>query len=361
MKRYCLLFSMIFVMISSLATADDASFGGDGADVYPLQNADIDLVSEVISITDNRAQNPGQHGWKWSIHVDMKFKNEGPDATVQMGFPFGDEFESDDDDKSIKYDFKTWIDGKEAVITRKKGGQNPADVRNSAGLLFPDVYTYPVNFKKGETKNIVHSYGVNGWSNVVMMWKFTYILRTGALWKGPIEDLKIFYKTNEKGATRNYLGCITPREHSAELIGSDLVLSWHYKNYKPKTDLVISGGGPGEFEFASVPIEDRLNEDRETFTNMNSCYLRFIKNSIFAKYGYPFKNPYIRSQFYFSGSNLKEDPNFKMAKIPKEYLELSEYLSKLEDKNAAIEEDGTGTLKGFNRKKIKANKKRRDN
>ncbi len=61
----------------------------------------------------------------------------------------------------------------------------------------------------------------------------------------------------------------------------------------------------------------------------------YLRNLIFAKYGYPFKNALIRSWFYYKGSLCKEDPHFSMNKIPKKLILLTVYLKKLEN---AIEE-----------------------
>lgn len=82
MKILLSLFYCLIALFPMIAHADDSAFGGNGIDVYPLQHSEIQLVSEVITISDNRV-----NGGQWSIHVTMFFKNHGPDAAVQMGFP----------------------------------------------------------------------------------------------------------------------------------------------------------------------------------------------------------------------------------------------------------------------------------
>ena len=98
--------------------ANDAAYFGDGIDVYPLQHADIQLVSEKITITHRSLYLKDKDlGLEWQVHVDMTFKNHGADTIVQMGFPFsaGDS----QSDEPINPNFRTWVDGKKVAITKK--------------------------------------------------------------------------------------------------------------------------------------------------------------------------------------------------------------------------------------------------
>ncbi len=64
---------------------------------------------------------------------------------------------------------------------------------------------------------------------------------------------------------------------------------------------------------------------------LNEGERRYLINLIFAIYGYPFKNPFVRNQFYsqrniFHKIKFKPDEHFNISKIPKEYLEIVEKL-----------------------------------
>lgn len=312
----CVVFILLFTL--SAAHADDAVYEGDGIDVYPLENGDIQLVSEVITIS------PG-----WNVHVDMAFKNHGAETTVQMGFPVFSSYSPDYGEKEDDHSFQTWVNGEKVVVAKKHGVPNP--IKNLRG--FPDtVFVYPVNFKSGETKNIVHSYTVGGYSDSIGGWAFKYILRTGALWKGLIENLKIIYKTDASWARS--LPCITPTEYESELNGEELVLKWEFKNYKPDTDLSISGSSRPQTSEAT----NFMTSHKRGMATIDSCSIRNLKNSIFASFGYPFKKPFVRAQFYYPGSRYKENPGFDINKLPSDNKLQINYLSKIERWRTTIEE-----------------------
>lgn len=118
-------------MICSIYTAhaDDAVYRGDGIDVYPLENTDIQMVAEVITITRRGSD-------RFDVDVDMTFKNHGAKTTVQMGFPILAD-ESDGERTEFDPHLKTWVNGKEVELIKKRGVPNPlAKVPNpSAGVL----------------------------------------------------------------------------------------------------------------------------------------------------------------------------------------------------------------------------------
>ncbi len=340
-----LIFCFAHISLSPVLYADDAQYqdygDGEGADVYPLQNNDIQLVSETIAITDTRALKSPQkkHTSRWVVDVDMEFKNHGDDTTVQMGFPIVSE------EHRVAFDpqFRTWVNGKEVSIEKKRAINNP--VMGDRG--FPTiVYTYKVHFKRGETKNIFHSYGVGEHGTF-----FKYVLRTGALWKDSIQDITIFYKTHVSLAPK--LAGVYPREHAAIINGDELFLQWKFKNHEPASDLTIFlMGSVSEYDSKFYDIDGlikdrspllplscyqiygndkyRLIDIRRPLFTYLSSYHRLIRNKIFASYGYPFKNPYIRSMFYYPGSRYKEDPSYSFDKLSQEHRLLLNYISRIE-------------------------------
>lgn len=315
-----------------ISFANDAAYYGDGADVYPLEHSEIQLVTETIIITDTWAMNTNKTKndiLRWHVKVDMTFKNHGKSTTVQMGFPI--HVESFDDAEKVNLNFTTWVNGKKLPIVKKHGISNPLKETNQD---FPaDVFTYEVSFKKGEIKKIVHEYSVGGYFSAAGDWEFSYILRTGALWKDAIEKLSIYYKTNTMRA-RDLL-CIEPREHTSKKENEELMLSWHFKIYEPSTDLHISGGRGVVYKGS---IDDLIHSNKKYLMRASPCSLRYIRNRIFALYGYQFKSPYIRSLFYFSGSPYKENPSYSINKLSPKHLAFLDYLSKIEIWGTKIQE-----------------------
>jgi len=333
----------IVVLLASMTLivrADDSVYTGDGYNVYPIQNSDVQLVAEKIVITDNYAfgRGPRFGDTRFIINVDMTFKNHGPDTKLQMGFPVmineevGESIE-------IKTNFRTWVNGKEVAITKKQGIPNPL---KGDWHFSKTVYTYRVSFRRGETKKIKHSYNVGGSLSSVKRWELQYILRTGALWKGVIEDFSLIYKTHIAEA-KDIIGFL-PQEQRSMLKGKILYLLWNFKNFEPQNDFLVIGGSTRINP--TLLVESSLSEDMKDITSnrtmaglLRPAELRYARNKVFASYGYPFKSPFVRAQFYYPGSPYKESASFSEQKMSKEHLAYVDFLSKLEAEKLKKEED----------------------
>jgi hypothetical protein len=336
-KLVSLLIIILLANIPAIVQADDSVYMGSGYQVYPIQNSDVQLVAETIVITDNYAfgRAPSFGDNRFIINVDMTFKNQGPDTTLQMGFPVM----ADDEAGEVDTHFRTWVNGKEVTITKKQGVPNP---QKDGWHFSKTVYAYAVSFKKGETKEIKHSYNVGGRDFNTGRWELRYILRTGALWKGVIEDFSLIYKTNI-AKVKDIIGFL-PREQRAVLKGNELDFLWNFKNYKPQNDFLVIGGSTRINP--TLLMESSLAEDMKDITSnrtiaglLRPAELRYARNKVFASYGYPFKSPFVRAQFYYPGSPYKESASFSEKKMLKEHLAYVEFLSKLEADKLKKEED----------------------
>jgi hypothetical protein len=327
MLRHFISLAIIVLLASTpaIVQADDTVYSGDGYHVYPMQNSDVQLVAETIVITDNQVFDRHVNKWadRFTINVDMTFKNHGSDTTLQMGFPV---LVEDYDGKLVEIEthFRTWVNGKEVPITKKQGIPNPL---KEDWHFSKTVYTYTVSFKRGETKKIKHSYNVGGSFSSVGSWELKYILRTGALWKGVIEDFSQIYKTHISKA-KDIIGTL-PREQKSVLKGKELHLFWNMKKIEPENDFRVMGGSPGYFLMKNSVSED-MKSIKSYHGIMTTAELRYAKNKVFASYGYPFKSPFVRAQFYYPGSPYKESTSFSEQKMSKEHLAFVGLLSKLE-------------------------------
>lgn len=224
-----LLFAFLFTTVNPVF-GNDAVYHGSGVTVYPTKHDNIQLVSEVITITKGV-------GLGWGVEAVLNFKNHGNKTSIQMGFPFDTDGPNDPDDKEENVPdprFRTFIDGKELKVTKKKGwSKSPWQ-----DLSFPIVYTFTVPFERGETRSIRHTYSVRGteWSNGE--YEFKYILKTGALWKGVIESIKAIMIL--PGSTAAEVTTIKPLEHNRQKKQEATVLSWEFHNIKPDFNIVAN-------------------------------------------------------------------------------------------------------------------------
>jgi hypothetical protein len=345
-KKLILLLAIVLLAHTpAIVQADDSVYFGDGYQVYPIQNSDVQLAAETIVITDNYAFSGGPRFGhdRFAINVDMTFKNHGPDTTLQLGFPVMID-EEVGESIEIQTNFRTWVNGKEVPITKKQGIPNPL---KGDWHFSKTVYTYPVSFKRGETKKIKHSYNVGGSFSSVKRWELQYILRTGALWKGVIEDFSLIYKTHIAKA-KDIIGFL-PREQRSVLKGKELHMLWNFKNFEPQNDFLVIGGStkinPTLLVRSSVAEDIKYIMSDSTVARtivglLTSADLRYARNKVFASYGYPFKNLFVRAQFYYEGSPYKESASFSEQKMSKEHLAYIDFLSKLEAEKLKKEEEG---------------------
>lgn len=341
----CLLFSVTSALPTD-TKADDAHYFGDGADIYPMQNNDIQLVKEVITITDNQSN--------WSIDVEMFFKNHGEDTTIQMGFPLynadrDDCYVSEGNDDCINDDdiinFKTFINGKMAKVKRKNGLSNPN--LPSTNTIPDKVYSYAVSFKKNEIININHSYTIDGYSNAQNDWSVKYVLRTGGLWRGNIENLKIYFKTKTNRARE--INMISPKEHDSFLDGDELTLYWNFSDYKPLTDLAVGGNRSQDFLNTEKVVDDIIYSSKRSFIDIADYQIRNIRNSIYSLYNYQFKSKFLQAKYYDSNYN-KKIIQFSENNIKNKHKLLLNYLIKVENFKLKMEVARTNGLLNYENK-----------
>jgi len=164
---------------------------------------------------------------------------------------------------------------------------------------------------------------------------FTYILRTGSLWKDSIEKLSITLEIDKKDAP--YWQSVFPPEQKAEERGGKLYLYWSYENIKPGFDLtvehlptVFSNLSLAEIlKHPDLSVDELLKRANTPGIEIHPEWARYFRNLTYARYGYPFKNPYVRAQFYGTGS-LKEKPMFDTGMIKQNDRQFIDYLNEIE-------------------------------
>ncbi len=302
-----LLAVLLLYTLTTPTYGNDAVYYGAGVTVYPVKHDSIQLVSEVIKITKGI-------GLGWGVEATLNFKNYGNKTSVQMGFPFDTDGPNDPDQKEEDVPdpkFRTFIDSKEVKVTKKKGwSKSPLE-----DLNYPIVYTFTVPFEQGETKTILHTYSVQGTEWSTGDYEFKYILKTGALWRGLIENIKVDMILPGKSAV--IVHCVLPKEHKATQNKDAVVLSWEFQDIKPKFNITA------KTLFGREPIGlDYLRTTKDLFIT-DACCVRYFRNLVYASYGYPFENPFPRMQFYGSGHfRERNDFNFNMiSRVDKKVLD----------------------------------------
>ncbi|MHB8064694.1 MAG: DUF4424 family protein [Ruminiclostridium sp.] len=208
--------------------ADDTSLGRTPEGVFPLQENDVIMESEQITVDLE----------KNSVECIFVFHNTGKSKNVYMGFP-GKIYDSMDSgltqDVNLELrHFKTYIQGKELPVTHEKTTKL---TNNSTAILdtlnYSEYYTFTVPFKADEKVTVRNTYDFTPTYDSMGYVFSGYVLKTGAMWKEAIGSAKVTFK----------LGSIQPyqisrlRPSGFKFVENTLV--WERSNFEPSYDLII--------------------------------------------------------------------------------------------------------------------------
>jgi len=218
--------SFVMFLVSSPARADDASLGRKGEAVRPVNDSQVEMVSEevVVTVSTDRSR----------VDCRFTFKNTGPSTTVLMGFPESKPLPDREGfgDNTALHDFRTFIDGGHVSVKKEKGDSQEDKKADQPGN-HPYWWTWEVPFGAGETREVRNTYRVNNhyWSNGQVL--AGYILSTGSYWKGPIGKVRVVFRFED--VLPHEMVRIFPGTHRFE--GNDLV--WEWTDLEPRGDIEI--------------------------------------------------------------------------------------------------------------------------
>ncbi len=218
-------FLFIFFFCSSIGSADDSEFWGEGETVWPVENNEIEMVAETIRVQ------PGEN--RWDAQCIFVLRNTGEKTEIQVGFPdqTGWEPEAEPKNGTIR-NFRCFVDGREVTVEHKKGIQNPLNPE----LQYPFAYVWKVSFKKGQTRIVGNTYTFGGFHRANGDEVLTYVLKTGALWKDKIREADIIFDLGQHDP--EFASSIKPSGYLT--VGHKL--HWVFKDFEPKNDIEISLG-----------------------------------------------------------------------------------------------------------------------
>ncbi|CEG61517.1 YARHG domain-containing protein [Legionella micdadei] len=338
-------FAKVFIFLTLLtqsinSSANDTEFGGNGSLPIPIENNAISMISENISINGEDLLNPNKRG-RWLYHCQFTFKNFTPKKQrLQMGFPFPiyNEEEAVTVPKGsishpgdpLVYDFKVTTPNGPIPAVRSKIGTN-----KDKGVAYQEAYIWPMSFEPDQILKIEHSYSTGTTNDVMGFTWVSYVLKTGALWRG-----------NQIGHTRIKISPNTPTRLCSEIsqykdIGTPILPGmkivqkgayrqylWDLEHFKPKQDLTLclqTGRDYVRYQLV-YPLIGISSYPLPPLSSMSRSELRRMKNSIFAQYGRVFNDPEL--QHYFNQQWWYEpNPNYQDSLLTKEDKEAIKVLN----------------------------------
>lgn len=255
-KKILITICFTFLPLSIVAANDSVVVGVGGTPfvvrMVQKEHPSIRLVREDIYIKLPEGK----------VTARFVFRNEGPTTTVLMGFP-----ESGGGDVWIEWSgfdyFISLVDGKQVKVQRvgPTGEKLPEKITSAHYEIW---WVKRVKFRKGQTRVVVNHYqGGLGHDTTGQQW-FTYVLTTGANWKGQIGYARIICDISGlKDAT------VWSSEHKRV----KNLLIWEFRDFEPKQDIEISWwDGFWHFEINGRTLRDDYDGWR-VFDNDNNLPL----------------------------------------------------------------------------------------
>lgn len=203
--------------LATIASANDSYVSASGGTVTPLKsNPSVRMVREdiYVKLPDG------------TVEARFVFKNEGPATTIKMGFP-EESYNMGEMKKGqqsrFKY-FKSWINGKPVSVARKTVAPHNEEDYSEHYWWVKDV-----PFKAGETIVVLNRYKTTPGGSYIQggFHEITYIVSTGAPWKGAIGTANI---TFDLGSVAKKLK-VKQTSEGFRRVGNKLV--WKFKNFEP--------------------------------------------------------------------------------------------------------------------------------
>ncbi|MEN8118937.1 MAG: hypothetical protein ABFS35_01235 [Bacteroidota bacterium] len=194
--RYTIFIILITAINFNILANDGAySIGPQGGTLFPIKNNSIQMLEEKV-IYDQAST---------SFTTSFVFYNTTDSLQeVTFGFPVSPSMDSEEyyldieksDEEKMKeikekLQFRTWVNNKE--IYRKL-------LRVDTSGKYEFAFVFSIQFKPNEKKTVINKFKQGfgyGGDNMGRSWEdFTYVLETGAGWKGVIEKAKIQFIMN---------------------------------------------------------------------------------------------------------------------------------------------------------------------
>jgi hypothetical protein len=239
------------IAIASLITTASALIGtpaahiqADNAPMYEtptgitpgLQNTTVRMVNEQVDV---QVREQGSEAIAY-VNATFDMLNDGSTTQILTGFPGYEGFNSDNADLPLGVfaftpanisDFKAWSDSGSYTVNEQSVQMKNADPTTPTATWFTWNMTYP----QGKLLPVHVSYQqklgaqqVYGDGNVSEFVNVVYVLTTGSLWDGPIDEAQITFEAPDGG------GFVGPSGASS---AADDRIVWDMKNFKPTSDV----------------------------------------------------------------------------------------------------------------------------
>ncbi|MEI8202750.1 MAG: YARHG domain-containing protein [Bacteroidota bacterium] len=336
MKTFVRVYWIVLLICPLIAFGDDAFMGTRGGNVFPIiRNNKIRMSKEEIRIKMLKDS--------CTVKCKFWFTNESNDTvtSVYMGFP--DYFEGIAQGSTALRNFSCKVNSFPMEINKERQVTSPAT--DSTLNNFDSTYAnyeywycwYVEKILPHQTILVENTYTGEWGGNVEGIMSFSYLIGTAQTWYNTIGNGKVVFDYSEvastlfidtsyedlsKGMIRKFY------DDSAVFLFNDYYPEWNEQlevKFYPYWRCPYMFSDDTE---TSYPIE----EEYGTFAHYSKERLRLMRNEIFARHGYLFKDENLKL-FFEQRSWYRPDPAFSEKKLNKYEIALIELLKRLEKKN----------------------------
>jgi len=238
--------TLVLCLVASPVRADILTVLEQGNTPMPRQEAAVSMDSETVHIR------PGGNGFLARCTFQMR-SHAKEVLTRKMAFPVVDPRYAG----VMKEDFHVEIDegGKRRrVATRVKMTRTESSWAEEfyfepdhAKFNYPGFVVWDVTWLPGETKTIHVSYDMGAartYSGIVDGWSLLYVVRTGALWKGPIgkAEISIEFGKDVPSHRTSATPLILSYPKQARWVSTSKV-RWRFSRWEPTEDIRVTSLG----------------------------------------------------------------------------------------------------------------------
>ncbi|MBI5216647.1 MAG: YARHG domain-containing protein [Ignavibacteriae bacterium] len=274
--------SILFIFIFSITSySDDSYLGSVGGNAFPMGRADsIQMIKENIYI--QLFQNDSH------VKCQFWFYNSGSNDVVSVGFP---NFHINPGTSSNPIrNFTCRVNGE--TVTDIGETKLQTSYRYDSTEEEENWYTWIVEFKSKDTVFIENEYD-GDWSGTMCEQAFVYTIGTGSSWAGPIKEGRIVFDHSNLATTNFVIKKSIWAQLKPEFFNDSTVYS--FSNYLPKRNEEVDIWFHSYWSFSEETDTHPCPEFYGTIESIEQ--VRLMKNELFARHGYVFKDTSLSNYF----------------------------------------------------------------
>lgn len=293
---------------STVINANDAFMGSKNGNIFPDKSHQIQMVKERIYITLYRDS--------CVVNCKFWFYNHDFVENVEVGFP--DFTENPAYTSPRLRNFTAIVNGVPVKV-----GKAVLEKQYTDQTKYTDVwFIWRVTFAGKDTTIIENNY-TGSWGGTYFSKLFSYTIGTGRTWHDKIVDGQVIFDHSGL-VSSSFIKSSNFKNKQIKMLRKPGKIIYRFKNYQPYASDTFGVEVLSYWDFA---MEESFEAELEAWIN-SKAEARLMRNEIFARHGYIFKDAtlktYFEKQSWYQprldfSSDLLNDKELKAVELIKKY------------------------------------------